>query len=93
MIVYGYDFAPSNFAVTHVCGATMQVTITWKDNSGNEDGFNVYQDGVLEHIAGTNITTVNDDIPFVAGTPIEFSVSAFNGTGESARQVASVTCP
>jgi hypothetical protein len=84
---------PSNFVVTHVCGATMQVTITWKDNSGNETGFNVYQDGVLEHMAGENITTVSDDIPFVAGTPIEFSVSAFNGTGESARQVASVTCP
>ena len=85
--------APSNFAVNHVCGATMQVTITWTDNSNNETGFNIYQDSVLEHTAGENITTVNDDIAFVAGTPIEFSVATFNGTGESARQVASVTCP
>ncbi len=85
--------APSNFVVNHVCGATMQVTITWKDNSNNETGFNVYQDGVLKHTAGTDVITVSDDIAFVAGTPIEFSVAAFNGTGESARQVASVTCP
>ena len=85
--------APSNFAVNHVCGATMHVDITWTDNSENETGFHVYESGVLKHTAGTNITTVSDDIPFLPGTPIEFGVSAFNGTGESARQVASVTCP
>lgn len=86
--------APSNFAASvPVCGVTLDVTLSWTDNSNNEDGFNLYQDGVQTHILAYNQIQQAISIPFVVGQAITFKLSAYNVTGESAKESLEVVCP
>jgi len=86
--------APSNITpVLKSCGATMQVTVTWADNSDNENGFFIYLDDVQQYALAINQTEDNIDTAYVPAQPITFGVSAFNGTGESAVITAQATCP
>ena len=96
--------APSNLAVTKnitfsappVCSIP-SLTFVWDDNSENEGGFNVYQDGVqiasYESSPGTSQLSVDLGITAQDGIPFELGVTAFNGTGESAIQTIQVVCP
>jgi hypothetical protein len=96
--------APSNFtllqkdniiSVPPQCAGDF--TITWKDTSENEGGFNLYKDGVqiasYESSAGTSQLTVSVRISTQDSVPFELGITAFNGTGESARAVISAVCP
>ena len=65
----------------------------WNDNSDNEDGFNVYQNGALIQTLGPDTTQATVSIPVAPGTPMEYGVEAYNTAGTSARKTASVTCP
>ncbi len=86
--------APSNFAVSNkVCGATMDVTFTWTDNSSNEEGFNLYQDGVHTHILAYNQQQQMVSVIFVPNQAMNFSLSSYNATGESAKENLQVVCP
>ena len=86
--------APSNFAAgSLVCGATLDVTFTWTDNSINEEGFNLYQDGVHTHILAYNQTKQVISVNFVPSQAISFALSSYNATGESAKQTLQVVCP
>ncbi len=86
--------APSGFTVSNVnCGNLMDVTLSWIDNSYNEDGFNLYQNGVHTHIIGYNRTAHIYSLSYQPGVAIQFQLSSFNATGESTRQSASATCP
>ncbi len=85
--------APSNFVVSNVnCGNLMEITLSWVDNSYNEDGFKLYQNGSLTHIIGYNRTSHIFSISYQPGITVQFQLSSFNATGESARQTTSVTC-
>lgn len=70
-------------------------TISWDDDSNNEDGFNVYLNGALHGSVGANIETY--PIPALvlvpAGTVIELGVEAFNAAGKSATKKVSFSCP
>ena len=86
--------APSNFAVSNkTCGATMDITFIWTDNSSNEEGFNLYQDGVHTHILAYNQTQQVVSVPFVANQAITFKLSSYNATGESSKETIQVVCP
>lgn len=86
--------APSNFTASNIkCGDLMEVTLSWTDNSINEDGFKLYQNGAYTHIIGYNRTAHIFSRPYQPGQAIQFQLSAFNVTGESARQITSATCP
>ncbi len=95
--------APSNLAVTkNITISTpptcsVDLTLVWDDNSENEGGFNVYQDGVqiasYESSPGTSQLSVNLSITAQDSIPFELGVTAFNGTGESAIQTIQVVCP
>ena len=86
--------APSNFAViSKNCGATMDITINWTDNSSNEDGFNLYQNGKITHIIGFNRTSHSLAISYLPSQSVQLALSAFNITGESSKQILDVVCP
>src|SRR5206468_2027350 len=75
-----------------------QVSLSWADNSTNEDGFRVYKstDGTnwaLLATAGANVTTYNWT-GAAQGTAYSFRVTATNAAGESApSNTAAVTTP
>ena len=68
-------------------------TLTWDDNSLDEDGFHLYRDGVLISVvpANQNIEAITGNA--ISGVPMQFGVSAFNGAGESAITTIQGMCP
>lgn len=92
----GLPSAPSTLSVTAVSGWV--VTLTWTDNSPNEDGFQIERsaDGaafVALDSTGPNVTTYSD-FNAEAGTALHYRVAAFGATGASAPAAPkSVTTP
>jgi len=76
--------APSNLNATADC---WDVTLTWQDNSNNEDGFYIYRKTGSQYVqfdyVGPNITTYTD-IGLWCGVFWCYKVSAYNSGGESA---------
>ncbi len=73
------------------------VTFSWKDNSGNEDGFYVFKDGSQVATLGPNSTSYKD-IFNVMLSPSQvthtYGVQSFNQFGASAMKEADLTtCP
>lgn len=69
-------------------------TITWQDNSNNEDGFRIYLNGALHGSVAANVTVYPiPPIQAVAGTALTLSVEAFNSGGASAKVDVIVICP
>jgi hypothetical protein len=68
--------------------------ITWKDNSDNETGFNIYLNGALQGTVGPNVTIFPiPPLPTPAGVPITMSVEAYNSGGKSAKVDVVIICP
>lgn len=65
-----------------IVNAENQVTLSWTDNSNNEEEFVIYQDGsmITNFPAGT---TSVPGITLAAGTPATFEIRARNRRGES----------
>lgn len=76
--------APTLLSVNPVCPDTFR--LTWRDNSSNESGFNIYDDGVLVGTVGPNVQSFDDEFGgFLGGSRHFYRVSAFNAAGESPR--------
>ncbi|NIS81781.1 MAG: hypothetical protein GTO14_16590 [Anaerolineales bacterium] len=75
--------APTKLAITgRVCTDTAySVTLGWKDNAGNEDGYRVYREAQLIATLGKNATKYTDNPP--GSGPYTYSVEAFNSAGAS----------
>ncbi|NPA81691.1 MAG: hypothetical protein GXO31_03675 [Epsilonproteobacteria bacterium] len=71
--------APSDLEAV---SSSLSVTLSWKDNSDNESGFNVYRDGVLIHTTAMNKTFYTDE-GLSPDTAYSYEVRAFNSYGES----------
>lgn len=83
-------------------GAQYEYTgkLEWKDMSTNEQGFNIYINGVLADISPANTTSykveANARVPNViydAGTVITYSVEAFNAGGKANPANVTGQCP
>jgi hypothetical protein len=74
-------------------------TLTWTDNSNNEDGFKLYRkaaDGtfaVIGQVGANQTKFVTPSITANEGSQICFAVTAFNAGGESARNEGCGTIP
>jgi hypothetical protein len=77
-------------------------TISWKDNSNNENGFNIYQrlDGanwadVLVGSASANSTSYTFNVQTVSKAPFSLKVEAYNDAGASQRKSINIAfnCP
>jgi hypothetical protein len=69
-------------------------TLTWKDQSNNEAGFNIYYNGGLFGTVGANVTSYPiPPIVFPAGVPMTLDVEAYNDAGKSAKKQVIVICP
>jgi hypothetical protein len=83
---YGVVNAPSN--VTLIANEVGQITISWSDNSGNEDGF-VIERGIGDPIVYTEIgsvgmdSTVFTDASIVDNTIYHYRVKSYYSLGES----------
>jgi hypothetical protein len=91
---------PSNVVIAKACIPLVfpnyQYTgnVTWKDNSNNEDGFNIYYNNALIGSVGANVTVHPiPPITYPAGVPITLSIEAFNFGGKSNKINAVFTCP
>lgn len=98
--------AANNPRITLACtpnGAQFEYTgkLEWDDLSDNEQGFNIYINGVLADIAPQNtisyeIKIGNPRIPnvlYAGGTPITYSVEAFNAGGKASQANVIGQCP
>lgn len=68
--------------------------LTWEDMSTNENGFNIYINGTLVDIAPADTTSYKvDSVFYDAGTPITYSIEAFNAGGKAAQANVTKQCP
>lgn len=70
--------APSNCTVT--TDASTALTVSWNDNSTNEDDFDIYRDGSFLTTVGAN-TTSHQDTGLNAETQYSYKVRACNTAG------------
>lgn len=61
---------------------SFDATVTWTDNSNNEDGFNVYRDGAKVGSTGAGISTYTDT-GLAQSTRYCYKIGAFNTAGET----------
>ena len=76
---------PKNFKTS---GSPTAIAFSWNDNSTNETGFRIYQDGVTAPIASLNANTGTGGMSYnwsglACGFKGKFSVRAYNDAGES----------
>ena len=76
---------PGNFKAN---GAASAITFTWNDNSLDENGFRIYQDGVTAPIASLDAHAATGGMSYTfgglaCGFKGNFKVRAFNQNGES----------
>ncbi|MEO9477239.1 MAG: Ig-like domain-containing protein, partial [Cyclobacteriaceae bacterium] len=80
--------APTNLSLTpdtvSYSSASTSVTVSWNDNSLNEDGFDIYMDGQKLTSVGANITSYDLDT-VLYGATANFQVRSFNSAGFSQR--------
>jgi len=67
-----------------------KITLSWTDNSSNENGFYLYQDDSLINTIDSNVTTYTVD-GLAPGKTYTFSVTAWNVNGESSLASLEVT--
>jgi uncharacterized protein YraI len=73
-------------------GSTATVSLVWSDHANNEDGYNLYRDGVLVTAFGPD-TTAYTDVAFVgAGQSISYYVEAYNSAGAVRSPVINISC-
>jgi hypothetical protein len=77
---------PTNLTVTHTVAASL--TLSWEDNSGNEDGFRIERsflsDSGWNQLASVvSNTTTYSDTNLVCDTTYHYRVQAFNTEGDS----------
>jgi hypothetical protein len=85
--------APSNLKAK-VKGKS-KITLSWNDNSNNEDGFRIYRGDSPSTLAilttvGANVTSFNDTT-VQSKTTYYYKVCAYNGDGEACSGTVSVT--
>ncbi|MBL8099894.1 MAG: hypothetical protein JNK81_11975 [Anaerolineales bacterium] len=67
-------------------------TISWTDNSNNEDGFRIYLGAAPHGTVAANVTTYPIP-PVISAAPITLSVEAYNAGGASAKLDIVIPCP
>ncbi|MEY8875860.1 MAG: fibronectin type III domain-containing protein [Leptothrix sp. (in: b-proteobacteria)] len=80
--------APTNLA--GVSNTSTSVTLTWTDASNNEDGFDIYRNGVKVGSVAANATTYTDT-GLSAATAYSYLVYAVNKVGQTPSTATSVT--
>ncbi|MBI2332676.1 MAG: hypothetical protein HYU84_11050 [Chloroflexi bacterium] len=88
----------NNVTMDMVCpNASHSGTLHWEDKSNNEDGFNIYGNGVLMASIPANSTSyvvaAAPGGPFPGGIASIFEVEAFNGAGKAAKKSVTKGCP
>ncbi len=73
--------APSNFQAKVLENA---VVLSWRDNSNNESGFNIYKDSSLIFTTTPNVTSYKDE-DILPNSVYNYSLAAFSGNMESDR--------
>jgi hypothetical protein len=74
--------APGELRYTYDCTTgSVQIGLSWIDNSSDEDGFRIYRDSTQIGETGAGVTSFQDTAPSVG--KFKYTVAAFNGSGES----------
>jgi len=81
--------APSNLQLEAL--STCKIKVSWRDNSDNETGFDIYRDGDLVSVEDANTVTTNICGGMEPATSYKIEVKAKNAAGSSVGVSASVT--
>jgi hypothetical protein len=96
--------APGNFAISYKCESDRGVRsvvfhLEWEDKSNNEEGFEIFRNGISIKKVEANITEAVDNLMIVIEVPstgsINYTILAFNNIGKSTRveKVIQYHCP
>ena len=78
--------SPGDLRYTYDCTTgSVNINLSWVDKSSNEDGFRIYRDGNKVGEVTAGVTSYSEVVPGT-GT-FEYTVAAFNGTGEAPTKV------
>jgi hypothetical protein len=81
---------PGDLRYQYSCSpGVVNITLTWKDRSDNEDGFRIYREGTKIADLPSGSTTY-DDVLSAPGSYV-YTVAAFNASGEAPINVAAET--
>jgi hypothetical protein len=84
---------PGSLFYNYFCDNTsVTTTLTWTDTANNENGYRVYRLGAVVADLPANSAAYTDtaNVPF--GTPLSFSVEAYNEVGPSQQRTVNFTC-
>ncbi len=81
--------APSDLKLEAL--STCKIKVSWRDNSDNETGFDIYRDGNLVSVKGENTITTNICGDMEPATTYQIVVKAKNSAGSSAGATGSIT--
>jgi len=91
--------APSGLAGSYSCSPSALpnqfdyvVSLTWVDNSNNENNFNIFTNSTLFPM-NANTTSFNFTQTYPAGTTLTVSVTAQNNAGSSTASTTTFVCP
>lgn len=79
--------APTNLITVTI--SQNAATLSWTDNSDNEEGFKIYRDGNLVTNVGVNVITY-EDTGLQPATNYRYLVKAYNETGETQSSLCAV---
>lgn len=82
--------APGDLRYAYDCtGGIVRISLTWQDRANGEDGYRIYRDGAKLADLPAASTTYDDIAP--APGSYQYTVAAFNASGESTAKVTAET--
>jgi hypothetical protein len=79
-----------NFACDN---STLTTVLAWYAPPGPVNGYRIYREGNQVAEVSATQTTFTEKIPFVYGSSVQYSVSAYNDAGTSPQRTWDVHCP
>lgn len=89
----GVPARPGSFFYNYTCPfGDLTTTLSWTDSANNETGYRVYRFDILLIELPANSTGYTDTATVTPGSPLQYSVGAFNSAGEGLQRTVSFSC-
>ena len=89
----GVPARPGSLFYNYTCPfGELTTTLSWTDSADNETGYRVYRFDILLIELPANSTGYVDEATVTVGTPLQYSVGAFNSAGAGPQRTVNFAC-